>query len=115
MGRATYASSAMDGWTVTEHMVRCKVTDSDFLPEYICALLASLSLGYPLITAYRHGKDVPELDPGELGSFPVPVLTRKQQERVAQHIRVAFNSVDEANALEADAIGLLVQCLSLND
>jgi type I restriction enzyme S subunit len=112
MGRAAYASAAMDGWAISEHMVRCKVTDQAFIPEYVCAVLASLSVGYPIVTAYRHGKDVPELDPDDLGGFPVPLLPRNQQEKIAASVKLALQAVDEANALEDKAISTLLGYLS---
>jgi type I restriction enzyme S subunit len=115
MGRATYASTDMAGWSITEHMVRCKVHDPDVISEYVCALLASMSLGYPLITSYRHGKDVPELDPYELGGFPVPLLPNREQERIAKPIKAAYSAVDEANRLEEKAIKKLLTYLSFDE
>lgn len=103
MGRAMFVSPGMDGWAISEHMVRCKVTDSDYIPEYVFGCLGSLRYGYPLITAYRHGKDVPELDPSELGSIPIPKLAKKEQERIAQPIREALANLDRANELERES------------
>ena len=112
MGRATYVTDGMDNWAITEHMIRCKLNDPSFLPEYICALLASMTSGYPLITAYRHGKDVPELDPEELAGFPVPILSKTEQERVAVHIKNAYKAVNAANEMEEKAINMLMSAIN---
>ncbi len=111
MGRASFISAAMGGWAVSEHMIRCKVDNPNFLSEYVFGFLSSLIYGYPLITAYRHGKDVPEIDPGELGSIPIPVLPKSQQEQVAAYVRAAFAALDRANALEDEAQRKLLAAL----
>jgi hypothetical protein len=111
MGRATLTTDRMDNWAVSEHMIRCKVDHPDYLPEFVFALLSSMTVGYPLITSFRHGKDVPELDPDELGSIPIPRLTEDFQRKVTRSVKKAFRHVDQANALEDEAQALLVTTL----
>lgn len=111
MGRTMLASPAMNGWAISEHMVRCKVTDSDFPSEYVFGFLGSRRYGYPIITSYRHGKDVPELSPDELKTIPVPVLTPGERESIAREIRDAFQKVDEANVLRDEAQRELLRAL----
>ena len=103
MGHSTFVSSSLDGYTVTEHMIRCKITDSEFLPEYVYGYLSSLVCGYPIIAAFRHGKDVPELDPDDLKSIQIPKLTPERQEEIAHHVISVFDSLDNANKLEDKA------------
>jgi hypothetical protein len=101
MGHTTFASRLMDGWAVTEDMVRCRVhKDPAYLPEYVFALLSSLDIGYPMVTSFRYGKDVPHIDSGELGSIPIPFVKEKIQEKIAIFVTEAFNCRDKANEIE---------------
>lgn len=111
MGRATFVSPMMDGWTASEHLLRCAVTSGDYSPEYIFAVLGSMTVGYPLITALRHGKDVPELDPDDLAALPVPHADDGTRARISALVTSAFGKVDEANALQDDAHDALLSSL----
>lgn len=115
MGHATFTSPAMNGWAISEHIIRCEVKNPEFLPEYLFAFLGSLLYGYPLITRYRHGKDVPELSPTELESLPIPKLTHDEQELIAKHVRVAFSDLDKSNKLEDEAQNRLLIALQWNE
>ena len=112
MGRATFVTPAMNDWAVTEHMLRCEIHDPGFIPEFVYAFLSSARYGYPLITSIRHGKDVPEIDPHELGELVIPYVDEADQVRVASHIINAFAFVDEANSAEDEALHLLLTSLT---
>ncbi len=103
LGRCVYAGKRLDGKAITQHVLRIRITDPDFIPEYVAALLGSLKYGYPIITALRYGKDVPEIDPDELKSFPIPTLKPEKQEKVARHLRLAYAQLDRANEFENEA------------
>jgi len=111
MGRAAYTTASMDGWAITEHMVRVLSKDQDFPPEYLYSFLASPTFGYPLVASFRHGKDVPELDPKELKVIPVPVLTRAQQDSITEPVKKAFGALDQANEKENQAHEQLLKLL----
>ncbi len=111
MGRATFVSPGADGWAVTEDMVRCSATSNEYMPEYLFAVLSCLSVAYPLITAFRYGKDVPHIDPSELKAIPIPTLTSSARSKIGGKIKAAYLAVDEANALEAQAVGALCQAI----
>lgn len=111
MGRATFASSATDGWAVTEDMVRCVVTSEEYTPEYVYAILSCLALGYPLITAFRYGKDVPHIDSEELKAVPLPVLTPSVRSDLTKKVQDVYAAVDMANQLEEKAVACLLENL----
>lgn len=111
MGRSVRAGNRLHGHAITQHVIRIKVTDADFVPDYVAALLGSTNYGYPTITAYRHGKDVPEIDPDELKSIPIPKLPPEEQEKVAGHISLAYANLDRANELEDEAQRELLSAL----
>jgi type I restriction enzyme S subunit len=111
MGRDTFASEATDGLAVTEDMVRCELTSKEYTPEYIFAVLSSLQIGYPMITAFRYGKDVPHIDPDQLTAIPIPVLTTAAREAVGEHTSKAYQELDKANQLEVEAVTDLLHAL----
>jgi hypothetical protein len=111
MGRAAFVTAAMKGWAVSEHMVRVEPKRGGFLPEYLYAFLASPTFGYPLVTSYRHGKDVPELDPHELKSIPVPRISQKDHDSIGSLVREAFTALDSANEHEEKAQACLLEIL----
>ena len=60
--------------------------------------------GYPLITATRFGKDIPELDPEALKSIPIPNIPNELQIRIGTMFRKSRDLQEEANRLENAAI-----------
>lgn len=100
LGRAVIAGKRLHGQAVTQHLLRIKVTDVDYPPGYIAALLMSQRFGYRIITAYRYGKDVPEIEPTDLESIPIPKLKDDEQKEIADYINSASESIDLANELE---------------
>jgi restriction endonuclease S subunit len=103
LGRSVLAGNTLDRKSVTQHVLRIKVKHPDYITEYVSAFLGSLKLGYPIITAFRYGKDVPEIDPNELKSIPVPTLAREIQEDIAQHTRETWTNIDRANELQDES------------
>jgi len=111
LGRAVKANAILDKKSITQHVLRIKITDSDFDPDYVLALLGSLTMGYPLITSTRFGKDVPELDSDIIGKIPIPILDEKIQKQFSTPVLKAYNAIDEANLLEEKALSLLYTTL----
>lgn len=71
---------------------------------YVAAFLCSYKFGYPLITATRFGKDIPELDPEALKSIPIPNIPNELQIRIGTMFRKSRDLQEEANRLENAAI-----------
>jgi hypothetical protein len=68
-----------------------------------------------LITSLRSGKDVPEIDPAELETVPVPVVSAAQQDRVGGFVRGALDALDRANSREDEAQSELLAALNWTD
>lgn len=71
---------------------------------YVAAFLCSYKFGYPLITATRFGKDIPELDPEALKSIPIPNIPQELQARIGTMFKRACSLQEDANSLESTAI-----------
>jgi len=113
LGRSILVSKYLGNKAITQHVVRVKVTDPEFDAHYVAAIVGSNRLGYPLITAYRYGKDVPEIDPDDLKTLPIPRAKPTDQESIASLVRSAYESLDRANELEDAAQQELTAALTL--
>lgn len=114
LGRSVVTSNRLDGKVITQHCLRIQVKHPDFIPEYIAAILGSWKFGYPIITAYRHGKDIPEISPEEIKAIPIPFIDLNKQEGIAVHVIRAIDSIDRANSLEDQAQEELLNALKWN-
>jgi type I restriction enzyme S subunit len=103
LGRLSVATEMLAGKAVSQHAVRIQVFDPDFLPGYVAAFLGSRQVGYPLITALRHGKDVPEIEPDALAALPIPQLRRDQQQKIEDLMKGAYTCLDLANRKETQS------------
>jgi hypothetical protein len=111
LGRAVRVPKYLHEAAITQHVVRVKVTDERFDVDYVAGLLSSLRVGYPIITAFRYGKDVPEIEPDDLKTIPIPLLERKDQELISRLIRQACDAIDKANTLEDQAQTMLLDAI----
>ncbi len=106
LGKGILAGDLLDGKAMSQHVLRIKkrpdYSNMDFL--YVAAFLCSYQFGYPLITATRFGKDIPELDPEALKSIPIPDLPHDLQVRIGTMFKKSRDLQEEANRLENGAI-----------
>ncbi len=111
LGRCVKANNTLDGNAVTQHVVRITVKDPEFKPDYVSAILSSPRYGYQMITAARFGKDVPEIDPKDLRTIPIPKLDEDKQSSISKNINEAYQFLDTANELENLAQSELLSAL----
>lgn len=97
----------MNGMKETSNDKRPENQSMDFF--YVAAFLCSYKFGYPLITATRFGKDIPELDPEALKSIPVPNIPKELQLRIGAMFKKSRSLQEEANCLENEAIFTIEQ------
>lgn len=106
LGKGILAGALLDGKAMSQHILRIKEKPDnksmDFF--YVAAFLCSYKFGYPLITATRFGKDIPELDPEALKSIPIPNVPQELQIRIGTMFKMARSLQEEANSLENAAI-----------
>ena len=106
LGKGILTGDLLDGKAMSQHVLRIKNrpdnSSMDFF--YVAAFLCSYKFGYPLITATRFGKDIPELDPEALKSIPIPNIPNELQIRIGTMFRKSRDLQEEANRLENAAI-----------
>ncbi|MDR3604597.1 MAG: hypothetical protein P4L38_08190 [Syntrophaceae bacterium] len=113
LGRAVRVGKYLHEKAITQHVVRVKVTDKRFNVDYVTGILSSLHVGYPMITAFRYGKDVPEIDPRDIATMPIPLLDKKDQERFACLIQQGWAAIDDANYIQDEAQMSLCDALKI--
>ena len=106
LGKGILAGPLLDGKAMSQHILRIRERPDnqsmDFF--YTAAFLCSYQFGYPLITATRFGKDIPELDPEALKSIPIPKVPQELQIQIGAMFKTARSRQEEANRLENEAI-----------
>ncbi len=113
LGRSVLVSDYLNNKAVTQHVVRAQITDPEYDFHYVAGIIGSNHLGYPLITALRYGKDVPEIDPDDLKTFPVPCAKPEEQKEIAALVKFAYECLDKANELEDSVENELTQSLAV--
>lgn len=104
LGRGVLASKILNGQAVSQHVLRVSQKNSDMNFYYVAAFLCSDNYGYPLITARRFGKDIPEISPESLKDIPIPDIDKGEQEKIGALFYEANRCQEQANSLEAEVI-----------
>ena len=106
LGKGILTGDLLDGKAMSQHVLRItnRPDNSSMDFFYVAAFLCSYKFGYPLITATRFGKDIPELDPEALKSIPIPNIPNELQIRIGTMFRKSRDLQEEANRLENAAI-----------
>lgn len=98
------AGKSLSGKPISQHVLRIvKKDDSEIKFDFVAAYLCSFTFGYPLITATRFGKDIPELDPNAIREIPIPYIENRMQQEIGQAYRKAIELQERGNALETEA------------
>lgn len=109
LGKGILAGKLLDGQAVSQHVLRINRLTEDLNFYYVSAFLSSYQFGYPLITATRFGKDIPELDPSAIKRIPIPVIAESAQREIGDLFVQARDLQEKANELENYAINKLEQ------
>lgn len=104
LGKGTMAGKLLDGKVVTQHVLRITKRTDELYYYYVAAFLCSEKFGYPLITATRFGKDIPELDPGTLSIIPIPDIEYDVQKTIGDIFYAAIAAQETANIIENEAV-----------
>ena len=104
LGKGTMAGELLDGKVVTQHVLRVTKKNDDMYFYYVAAFLCSEKFGYPLVTATRFGKDIPELSPETLETIPIPDIDYEAQKKIGDIFVEAIKAQEEANRLENKAV-----------
>lgn len=104
IGKGIMAGKSIAGRPVSQHVLRVVPKDNSEINRYfIAAYLCSFSFGYPLITATRFGKDIPELDPNAIRNIPIPIIDSDMQKKIGDEFLKALEYQELGNDLETCA------------
>lgn len=104
LGKGVMACKELAGKPVSQHVLRIvRKEDSEIDFDFVAAYLCSFTFGYPLITATRFGKDIPELDPGAIKDIPIPCMSEDIQSKIGGEYKKAVKLQEIGNMLENKA------------
>jgi len=102
VGKIGIVPRYMEAWTASEHVMRIVAADS-VNPGYLYAWLAS-EYGQALLMRHAYGSVIIQLDRDQLGSVPVPRLSKSTENEIGDLVLKANKLRDEAWNLEREAI-----------
>lgn len=108
LGKGIMSNELLDGKSVSQHVLRITAKGDDHSFYYIGAFLCSNTFGYPLITATRFGKDIPELDANAIEQIPIPLLDKEVEDLIASKFQEAISLQVQGNKLEKEATELII-------
>lgn len=112
VGRTMYARPDMDGFALTEDVLRVVPDSSRIQPGYLYAFLAS-KFGVPVVISGTYGSIIQHLEPEHILPIAVPRFGKILEDRVHLHVDEAAQKRCEASQLIATSIRLFHQKLSL--
>ena len=106
LGRGVLAGELLEGKALSQHVLRMRKQPAvpQAAYDYAAAFLCSGRFGYPLLTATRFGKDIPELDLAAVKAIPIPSLPEETQARIGAMLRESCALQEAANRLENSAV-----------
>lgn len=105
IGRTVFVSRSLDGWAVSQHVIRIAPADGVY-GGYLFAYLTTW-MGQILMLRSVYGGSIPEIEPEHLATIPVPLLPDGEQQEIHDQITKAYRLRDEANELLDKANELL--------
>jgi type I restriction enzyme S subunit len=103
IGRVGLVSSAQDGWTASEHLLRIVPKEEQGHPGYIAAFLMT-PYGQHQLTAKIYGGVVDELTEEDTRAVWIPNAPLQIQADIGERVVKAFELKDEASVVEECAI-----------
>lgn len=104
LGKGVVAGKSLAGKPISQHVLRVvKKKECRMNYDFVAAYLCSFTFGYPLITATRFGKDIPELDPNAIREIPIPCIDEMIQNKIGAVYRTAVEFQERGNDLEKKA------------
>ena len=110
IGRVGIASSYMDGWAASQHILRIIPNIERGHPGYIAAFLMT-PYGKHQISSKIYGAVVDELTAEDTSEIWIPDAPIETQETIGDLVLQAFELKGEANSLEEETITKLEQYL----
>jgi restriction endonuclease S subunit len=104
-------SSAQDGWTASEHLLRIVPKEEQGHPGYIAAFLMT-PYGQHQLTAKIYGGVVDELTEEDTRAVWIPNAPLEIQKEIGTRVGQAYEKKDQASVIEEKAIKRLEEYLT---
>jgi len=111
IGRTCFVWKNYENYAASEHIIRIVPKKNKIDPGYLYAFLAT-EYGYEQILRHRHGSVIDEITDSQLGQVLVPIPTEKEQKRIGDKVRAAFEKRADAIRLEDEAQQILMNALT---
>jgi type I restriction enzyme, S subunit len=112
IGRMVYCRPDMEGYACSEHVLRVVPDDSQILPGYLYAFLAS-RYGVPMVVGGTYGAIIQHIEPEHIWNLPVPRLGDEPELGVHKLIEEAAARRARATELIGRVSALLLNRLGL--
>jgi type I restriction enzyme S subunit len=109
IGRSVLVGSYLDGFAVSNNMIRITAKDSAD-SGYLFALLSS-GLGVVLISREAAGSSIPHIDASRVRQIEIPWASKEQRAEIGGPVQLAWNLRDEACAYDTEARSLVERAI----
>lgn len=109
IGRSVLVGSYLDGFAVSNNMIRITAKDSAD-SGYLFALLSS-GPGVVLISREAAGSSIPHIDASRVRQIEIPWASKEQRAEIGGPVQLAWNLRDEACAYDTEARSLVERAI----
>lgn len=111
VGRTCFIWKNYSGYAASEHILRVIPDEANIDPGYLYAFLNS-PYGYEQVLRHRHGSVIDEVTDTQVKHVLVPYPSRKDQKKLGDMVRMAYEKLAEAIRLEDEAQEILIDELA---
>lgn len=112
LGRTCFVWKNFEGYAASEHILRVIPHEAEVDPGYLYAFLSS-RFGYEQVLRFRYGSVIDEISDWQLREVLIAIPSMREQKRVGDLVRNAYEARAEANRLEDEAQAMLVEALQM--
>lgn len=102
-GSVTLATEHDEKFFFSHDLIRIAPNIDIIRPGYLFTFLGHPTIGQTIVRRVAYGSSIPHLDPNDIADLPIPRLTPKKEEKIADLAEEASNLRAEAAALERKA------------
>jgi type I restriction enzyme S subunit len=114
LGTTFCVSKHLDGFCLSDHVIRAIVDESKIDPKYVYAFLSTW-VGRLLMIRRAVGKSVPFIREKDAATVPIPIVSPDEQNAVVKQVKEALDLRNESLTLEDEAQALLLAALGWHD
>ena len=110
-GKVSFVHKNFENYAASQHILRIIANEDLIDSGYLLAFLSS-EYGYELITRYRWGALIDEIDDEDMSKLIIPLPNSKDQKEIGDLVRQAYELRAEAIRLENEAQEILTEVLT---